>query len=108
LSKSDKTVIKRDEREVAYSRDKITKAIYRAMVESGEDATEDEAEQVALDVESALITEFYNQDRVPKVEEIQDLVEEKLMKAAYVATAKAYILYRNKRQQSRIHRKKER
>ena len=108
MSKSDMTVIKRDEREVAYSRDKITKAIYRAMVESGEDATEDEAEQVALDVESALITEFYNQDRVPKVEEIQDLVEEKLMKAAYVATAKVYILYRNKRQQSRIHRKKER
>ncbi|RCW52996.1 MULTISPECIES: ribonucleoside-triphosphate reductase, adenosylcobalamin-dependent [Halanaerobium] len=107
MSKSDMTVIKRDEREVAYSRDKITKAIYRAMVESGEDATEDDAEQVALDVETELITEFYNQDQIPKVEEIQDLVEEKLMKAAYVTTAKAYILYRNKRQQSRLSRKQE-
>src|SRR6056297_3353553 len=108
LSKSDMTVIKRDGREVAYSRDKITKAIYRAMIESGEDTTtEDDAEQVALDVESDLILDFYNEDQVPKVEEIQDLVEEKLMKAAYVTTAKAYILYRNKRQQSRLSRKKE-
>jgi len=70
LSKSDMTVIKRDGREVAYSRDKITKAIYRAMIESGEDAVEDDAEQVALDVESDLILEFYNEDQVPKVEEI--------------------------------------
>lgn len=100
------TVIKRDEREVAYSRDKITKAIYRAMVESGEDAVEDDAEKVALDVEAALVKDFYKQNRIPKVEEIQDLVEEKLMKAAYVTTAKAYILYRSKRQQSRLQRKK--
>lgn len=101
------TVIKRDGREVPYSRDKITKAIYRAMIETGENKTKDDAEKVALDVESDLIIDFYNQDQIPKVEEIQDLVEEKLMKAAYVVTAKAYILYRNKRQQSRLQRKKE-
>jgi len=107
MNKSDMKVIKRDERKVAYSREKITKAIYRAMVESREDANEDDAEQVALDVEKDLITEFYKQDRVPKVEEIQDIVEEKLMKAGYISTAKAYIIYRNKRQQSRLHRNKE-
>ena len=107
MNKSDLKVIKRDEREVAYSREKITKAIYRAMVESREDANEDEAEQVALDVEKELINEYYKQDRVPKVEEIQDIVEEKLMKAGYISTAKAYIIYRNKRQQSRLHRNKE-
>jgi ribonucleoside-diphosphate reductase alpha chain/ribonucleoside-triphosphate reductase len=100
-------VIKRDEREVVYSREKITKAIYRAMIESREDATEDEAKQVALNVEKDLITEYYNQERVPKVEEIQDLVEEKLMKGGYISTAKTYIIYRNKRQQSRLNRKKE-
>lgn len=100
-------VIKRDEREVEYSRGKITKAIFRAMVESREGATEDDAEQVALDVEKALITNFYNQEKIPKVEEIQDLVEEKLMKAGYISTAKTYIIYRNKRQQSRLYRKKE-
>jgi len=100
-------VIKRDEREVEYSRDKITKAIYRAMLESREDATEDEAEQVALNVEKELITEFYNKDQIPKVEEIQDLVEEKLMKSGFISTAKTYIIYRNKRQQSRLYRKNE-
>ncbi len=100
-------VIKRDEREVEYSREKITKAIYRAMIESREDATEDEAEQVALNVEKELITEFYNKDQIPKVEEIQDLVEEKLMKSGFISTAKTYIIYRNKRQQSRLYRKKE-
>src|SRR6056297_2095238 len=107
LSKSDMKVIKRDEREVEYSRDKITKAIYRAMLESREDETEDEAEQVALNVEKELITEFYNKDQIPKVEEIQDLVEEKLMKSGFISTAKTYIIYRNKRQQSRLKRKNE-
>src|SRR6056297_249886 len=107
LSKSDMKVIKRDEREVEYSRDKITKAIYRAMLESREDETEDEAEQVALNVEKELITEFYNKDQIPKVEEIQDLVEEKLMKSGFISTAKTYIIYRNKRQQSRLYRKNE-
>ncbi|MGM0410445.1 MAG: ribonucleoside-triphosphate reductase, adenosylcobalamin-dependent [Bacillota bacterium] len=99
------TVIKRDEREVEYSRSKIEDAIYRAMVESGEEAGREEAKEVSLDVESSLIEKFYSENKVPTVEEIQDLVEEKLMKAAYVSTAKAYILYRNKRQQSRLQRK---
>jgi len=101
------TVIKRDEREVEYSRQKIEDAIYRAMVESGEEATRKNAKEVTKEVEKSLVENFYKKAEVPKVEEIQDLVEEKLMKSAYVATAKAYILYRSKRNQSRPKRKKE-
>lgn len=101
------TVIKRDGREVEYKRDKIKTAIHRAMIESGEDAGEKDAEKVAVEVENSLKKEFYSKDKVPKVEEIQDLVEEKLMKSAYVTTAKTYILYRSKRQQSRLKRKTE-
>ena len=107
VSVSDMTVIKRDGREVDYERDKIKTAIHRAMVESGEDAGEKDAEKVAVEVEKSLKSKYYSQDEVPKVEEIQDLVEEKLMKSAYVTTAKTYILYRSKRQQSRLQRKSE-
>lgn len=99
------TVIKRDGREVEYQRDKITTAIYRAMVESGEDTTKKDAAKVAIEVEKSLKDKFYKKEKTPKVEEIQDLVEEELMRAAYVSTAKTYILYRSKRQQSRLQRK---
>ena len=102
-----KKVIKRDDREVEYRRKKIENAINRAMIESGEDATKEDAAKVTDEVEKSLAENFYNKAEVPTVEQIQDLVEEKLMKSAYVATAKAYILYRSKRNQSRSKRKKE-
>ncbi|PIR74047.1 MAG: ribonucleoside triphosphate reductase [Candidatus Magasanikbacteria bacterium CG10_big_fil_rev_8_21_14_0_10_47_10] len=40
-------------------------------------------------------------DRIPSVEEIQDLVEQVLIQAGYATTAKAYILYRAKREERR-------
>ncbi len=104
---SNKTVIKRDGREVDYIRDKITTAIYRAMIESGENADEKDAEKVSGNVENILNKEFYSKNRVPRVEEIQDLVEEELMKTGYTSTAKTYIIYRSKRQKSRKKRKSE-
>ncbi|MGM0603791.1 MAG: ribonucleoside-triphosphate reductase, adenosylcobalamin-dependent [Bacillota bacterium] len=107
MKESNKKVIKRDGREVDYIRDKITNAIYRAMIESGENAEEKDAEKVSANVENILNKDFYTKDRVPKVEEIQDLVEEELMKSGYTSTAKAYIIYRSKRQKSRKKRKSE-
>ena len=98
-------VVKRDDRLVDYKRDKIKNAIYRAMIESGEDATKEDAKKVAVEVEKSLKENFYTEDKTPTVEEIQDLVEEKLMKSAYVATAKSYIIYRSKRQKTRLQRK---
>jgi ribonucleoside-triphosphate reductase (formate) len=39
---------------------------------------------------------------IPTVEEVQDVVENTLIKAGYADSAKAYILYREKRAQSRV------
>jgi ribonucleoside-diphosphate reductase alpha chain len=49
------------------------------------------AEQVVLEVEKEFV------DRVPDVEDVQDIVERVLMAAGYPEVAKAYILYRERR-----------
>lgn len=98
-------VIKRDNRVVAYKREKIKNAIYKAMLESGQNAGEDDAEKVAIAVEERLKKEFYKEEKIPTVEEIQDIVEECLMSAGFMLAAKSYILYRSKRQKVRLERK---
>lgn len=103
----ERKVIKRDSSIVAYSREKITNAIYRAMMESGQNTKKDDARNVASNVEEKLINEFYLKEEIPTVEEIQDIVEESLMNAGFMLAAKSYILYRSKRQSSRIQRQSE-
>ncbi|MFW6287683.1 MAG: ribonucleoside-triphosphate reductase, adenosylcobalamin-dependent [bacterium] len=102
-----KKVIKRDGSVVDYSREKIAAAIYRAMLESGQNASEDDANEVAIKVEEKLNDRFYEYEKIPEVEEIQDIVEESLMNAGYMLAAKSYILYRSKRQKTRTQRKEE-
>jgi len=105
-------VIKRDGSIRPYRRDKITEAIYQAFEETDEGGRE-AAEAVAKRVEQALEEEFsgvssQNLDEIsnpksqlPEVETIQDIVEEKLMDSDFHTTAKAYIVYRQKRAESR-------
>lgn len=54
---------------------------------------------LAEDVLSELETRFV--DGIPTVEEVQDIVEETLIRYDYADTAKAYILYREKRREAR-------
>lgn len=87
------TIIKRDGREVFCEAQKITSAISKAAHAAGEQ------------VDSVLLTnqvmEQISDRTTVEVEEVQDLVEEALIKANYPKTAKAYILYRKERQQIR-------
>ena len=92
-----KEIIKRDGRVVRYDFSKIEKAIYTAMSENKSDV--DRAHEVALAVD-AIVQEKYNGE-MPSVEQIQDLVEKTLMEKGFTETAKAYILYRQKRQNLR-------
>ena len=74
---------------------KITEAILKAMV-SVNNGGLDEADGVAKQVYSILLTRKHDiPNYVPNVEEIQDLVEQTLMKSEFLDVAKAYILYRN-------------
>ena len=67
----------------------------RNAISKANNAVQDEAmDENALDLLTARVAGRFGADVIPTVEEIQDVVEENLIKAGYAKTAKAYILYR--------------
>ncbi|MDP2651818.1 MAG: ATP cone domain-containing protein [bacterium] len=94
-------VEKRDGRLVQFDFDKIVAAIWKAMAAS-EEGSQDDANLVAHQVVGEL-GRFAKKYKtfLPTVEGIQDSVEKYLILNDYVKTAKAYILYRDKRAQLR-------
>jgi len=89
-----KFVKKRDGRIVPFDKEKIAEAIFKAAQSVGGEnkyLAEDLAEAVTLYLEKKF------QSKIPSVEEIQDIVERVLIKTGHAKTAKAYILYRQKR-----------
>jgi ribonucleoside-diphosphate reductase alpha chain len=94
------SVKKRDGRIVPFTEEKIVSAIAKAMSATGETTNRQDAEKVAEQVVAALIKKF-SKDHTPSIEEIQDVVETELILMDYAKTAKAYILYRNDREQLR-------
>ena len=97
-------ISKRDGSVANFDLDKITKAIFKAMNASGE-GSEKEAARVAKLVQKELefIAKKQTKETVymPNVEDIQDLTEKHLILSQYPATAKAYILYRERRAEAR-------
>jgi uncharacterized membrane protein len=92
---------KRDGRLVPFSFEKLVQVIHKAMSAAGEGSEEDAvlvAHQVAGEL--ARFAKKYK-SFLPTVEGIQDSVEKQLMLNDFTATAKAYILYRDKRNQMR-------
>ena len=94
-----KNIMKRDGRKVQFDISKIENAISRAMNAVG-DREFKIAKKLALCVEEE-IDKTFSDGKMPTVEEIQDIVERVLMKKGHDDVAKAYILYRNKRNQVR-------
>ncbi len=96
-SKRLSSIIKRDGSVVPFDLDKITRAVEKAM----HAATEFKIgapEKVAEAVKQKLLTPKEGGTiTTPTVEGVQDLVEAELMLQKFLATAKAYILYREER-----------
>lgn len=91
-------VQKRNGAIVDFDLEKIQQAIGKAAEAVGK--KDDIVEFVlAKDVQVALEERFT--DRIPAVEDVQDIVEEKLIQFDYPEIAKAYILYREKRREAR-------
>ena len=85
-------VTKRDGREVKFDKEKIKIAVLKAFIDvDGEETTY--AKEKARDIANYI----ENLDKDMSVEEIQDVVEEKLMASNRKDVAKAYIIYRNNR-----------
>lgn len=94
---------KRDGRIVPFAFSKIVTAIHKALTDTSEGSIDD-ATAVAHTVASELLLDAKKyKDFVPNVEAIQDSIERHLMLADYVATAKAFILYREAHATMRLH-----
>lgn len=94
-------IVKRDGRMERYNHEKIYNAVRKAVlnVERNNKQIADEiAAEIALDIENRLTTMKL---QIFEVEEIQDMVEKKLVEKNYYEIAKAYILYRQKRSEVR-------
>lgn len=91
-------ITKRDGKVVEFQADKITAAIEKAGNQTGEFGVS-EAERLTQEV-LELIDHYDDYDNLT-VERVQDLVEIALLGSKHKATAKAYIIYREKRSQAR-------
>lgn len=91
----DVKVIKRDGRIVDFDRQRIVNAISKAMKECGVDSIE------VADAISQDITEQMKHKDTWEVDAIQNLVENKLMVSNMPDVARAYIIYRDKRDKAR-------
>ncbi len=94
-------VIKRDGTRVPFERERIARAVYAAARAVGNGESRPWAETISWAVTGILEERFGRRDHPPHVEEIQDVVEEVLIKSGKPQIAKAYILYRQKRAEAR-------
>lgn len=83
------TVIKRDGREVEFDKNKIISAIHKAFIEVDKTLSDD-----ALIISNNIADFIASRDRAMSVEEIQDIVEHKLMASKRKDVAKTYVRYR--------------
>ena len=90
-------VIKRDGRKVEFDKSKIKNAVLKAFEEVDSEIT---PEAKVKSCEVANYINSLNNSHI-SVEEIQDIVEEKLMASKRKDVAKAFIIYRNKRTEVR-------
>ena len=93
-----KQIIKRDGRVVPFNTEKIANAIFKAAQSIG---GQDYKESMEIAFKSCEEAEKLYADKIPTVEQIQDVVEKTLIDDGHAQTAKAYILYRYERTRSR-------
>jgi len=94
-------IIKRDYETSPFVLNKISNAIEKAMLSVG-NGTKEDANTISISVLKALLERKERDFRyVPTVEQVQDLVEEKLMGSKFPNVAKAYILYRDEQTRNR-------
>ncbi len=88
-------VLKRDKSIVDFNKEKIVTAIQKAM-DVAEESKEGLAAEIAQKVVAHLEAKNKDGSFIPSVEGVQDAVELILMRSGLYATAKSYILYREK------------
>jgi anaerobic ribonucleoside-triphosphate reductase len=87
-----KFVLKRDSKLEPFDQERITVAIWKAAKAVG-GRDKEQAKRLSDEVVADL-QKKYGDDGVPTVEDVQDVVEKRLIENGHASTAKAYILYR--------------
>ncbi|WP_290698765.1 ribonucleotide-diphosphate reductase subunit beta [Lacinutrix sp.] len=94
-------ILKRDYETSPFVLNKISNAIEKAMLSVG-NGTKEDAHAISNTVlETLTQRKIIDGKYLPTVEQVQDLVEEKLMESAFHDVAKAYILYRDEQARNR-------
>jgi len=94
-------IIKRDSENTTFELEKIVNAIEKAMM-TVNNGTRQDAIAISNIVNGTLLERKLNEpDYIPTVEQVQDIVEYKLMDSPFHDVAKAYILYRDEQARSR-------
>lgn len=93
-------VRKRDGRITNFNKEKITNAIYKALVANGKPDRKT-AEDLTSGVLTKLIQQGFSASSPPSVEDVQDMVESTLIERGHGEIAKSYILYRHERRKIR-------
>ena len=93
-------VKKRDGRVLNFQKDKISNAIYKALVACGR-PDHSLADKLAEAVMMRLLKQGFSTSTPPSVEDVQDMVESILIDEGLGEIAKAYILYRHERRKIR-------
>src|SRR3989338_9698993 len=91
-----KKLKKRDGRIVDFDLQKIRSAIWKAAQAVG--GTDEGQAAILAQQVAELLDEDYGTKKIPTVEDVQDTLEKVLIKAGHSQTARAFILYRQKRQ----------
>jgi len=92
------TIMKRDGRKVSFDDNKITQAIAKALIATGNVNAEKTAYKLTQQVIGRVEEELGDN---ANVEDVQDIVERVLIDNGFVRTAKSYILYRAERSRAR-------
>lgn len=94
-----KYIIKRDDRKVPFNLTKIADAIFKAAKKCG---GADYNASIELAIKVCDYYESNNEENsIPTVEQIQDIVEKVLIEEGHAKTSKEYILYRHERSRHR-------
>lgn len=88
-----KKIKKRNGEVVPFDQNKIAEAIWKAAQSVG-GSNQEMATQISNQVAAVLEVFFKDDENIPTVEQIQDLVEKILIEGGHAKTAKAYIIYR--------------
>lgn len=94
-------IIKRDYETSSFVLEKITNAIEKAMLSVDTGSREDAIAISKIVIGTLLERKLKDPRYIPTVEQVQDIVEDKLMDSPFRDVAKAYILYRNEQTRNR-------